>query len=78
MYRLAAGKYGKMTTVAQWTLPYPYITLTILRINPQKIIDLCESPLIFTLTIYNWAWNICYAYLCFVRPSGERNVTNFV
>ena len=43
-----------------------------------KIIYLCESRLIFTLTIYNWAWNICYAYLCFVRPSGERNLTNFV
>ena len=40
-YRPAAGKYGKMTILAQSILLYPihswYTTLTILRINPQKL-----------------------------------------
>ena len=59
-----------------FTLPIHYAYY--FTYKSTKIIYLCESRLIFSLTIYNWAWNIYYAYLCFVRPSSKRNVTNFV
>ena len=56
-----------------------YLDQTEVNYGLVELLNSCDSQLVFTFSyLVTKARNICYAYLSFVHPSGERNINMLI